>query len=192
MARYDRPEEPYYFGEVIGSYYSYHRPTCHIVSQITRRHYKRLRDHTEAQALWLKPCPQCRPAFDRSLVRQMPPTDPELSQDASATTESVSMSATDLADRRRGLLRLLDQVDQGVDRPASEGVAARIGRLARQDLIPREIAACMRVITEMRNAAEYKAKALSDADTSVVQASWTVIREWATESGVSLPPDFEE
>ena len=192
MKRYDRPSEPYYIEEVIGSYFTYHRPTCHIIRQVARHNYKRLRDHKEAQALWLKPCKHCRPAFDPTLVRAEPPIETEPSQEQSVQTKSVSMSATKLADRRRELLRLIDKVDQGVDRPNAEGVGARISRLTRQDLIPREVSACMRVITEMRNAAEYKAKTLSDADTKAVEASWVVICEWAIDIGISLPADFEE
>jgi hypothetical protein len=188
VPRYDRPDEPYYFGEVIGSYYSYHRPTCHIVRLIAKRNYKRLRDHREAQALSLKPCPHCRPPFDPSLVRPLPP--PE--EDAPESTEAVSISARDLGHRRRVLLRFLDQIDDGVDRPPKESIAARIGRLAHRGLIPRQVAACMRVITEMRNAVEYQAKTLSRAEAAAVKAVWAVIRDWAIDAGLNLPPDFEE
>jgi hypothetical protein len=83
-------------------------------------------------------------------------------------------------------LRLLDAVDQQADRPAGEGVAARIGRLSRLAVIPREVAACMRTITEMRNVAEYEAKTLSNAETAAVEASWLVIREWALARGIAF------
>lgn len=188
MPRYDRPDEPYYLGEVIGSAYSYHRPTCHIVRLIDRRNYKRLRDHKEAQALWLKPCPHCRPAFDPSLVRPLPQIEPDAPEEekVAPAPEIAPITATDLADLRRELLRLLDAIDQGVERPPSEGVGARISRLSHQDVVPREVAACMRVITEMRNAVEYKKKTLSSAETTVVHAAWTVIRSWANEAGVDV------
>jgi hypothetical protein len=47
----DKVQEPFYFDEVIGSALSYHRPTCHIVEQIRRRNYKRLRNWEEAVSL---------------------------------------------------------------------------------------------------------------------------------------------
>ncbi len=61
MARYDRPDEPFFFGEVIASAMTYHRPTCHIIRQIEPRNYKRLHDWQEASNLGLKPCANCRP-----------------------------------------------------------------------------------------------------------------------------------
>ena len=39
-----------------------------------------------------------------------------------------------------------------------EGVGARINRLSRSGRIPREIAALMRAVAEMRNASEYQGK----------------------------------
>ena len=188
MPRYDRPDEPYYFDEVIGSSYCYHRPTCHIVRLIFRENYKRFRDYKEAQQLFLKPCSLCRPPFDPSLVRELPPPD----QDAPESLEPISISAAHLSNRRRGLVRLLTQIEQTADHPLPEAIAAKISRLAHQNLIPRQVAACMRVITEMRNVVEYQAKTLSSAEAAAVEASWVVIRDWATDTGLSLPPEFEE
>jgi len=186
--RYDQPDEPYYFDEVIGSFYNYHRPTCHIIERISKRNYKRLRGYKEAQELGLMPCSHCRPAFDPSLVRRIP--EPEPPEGESEIEEPIHITATGLADRRRGLLRLLDQIDQ--DHSGREGVATRIGRLTHQNRIPREVSACMRVITEMRNVAEYQAKTLSSNETAVVEAAWQVIGDWAMDSGLSVPAEPEK
>lgn len=192
MARYDIPDEPYFLGEVIGSAMSYHRPTCHIIRQIKKRNYKRLHDWQEAWNLGLKPCPHCRPfhAPGQAAPTSATPA-PAESVEAPATPSVTPLSAGDLGDRRRVLLRLLDKIDQQGDRPVSESVAGRIGRLSRASLIPREVAACMRTITEMRNVAEYEAKTLSSAESAVVEASWLVIKEWALARGI-VPSGFED
>jgi len=98
------------------------------------------------------------------------------------------LTAAVLGDRRRALLRLLDTLEPaGAPSITSESIAARIGRLSRAGVIPREVAACMRTITEMRNAAEYEARTLSTAETVAVEGAWLVIREWARARGVTLP-----
>jgi hypothetical protein len=104
-----------------------------------------------------------------------------------ATPAAKPLSARDLGDRRRVLLRLLDAVDQQEGRPARESVAGRIGRLRHASVIPRQVAACMRTITEMRNVAEYEAKTLSAAETEAVAASWVVIKDWALAQDIFFP-----
>src|SRR5882672_1198733 len=42
---------------------TYHQPNCHIVQQIYRRNYKRLRNWQEAVSLGLNRCPHCNPPF---------------------------------------------------------------------------------------------------------------------------------
>jgi hypothetical protein len=74
------------------------------------------------------------------------------------------------------------------DAPPQErpGVGARIGLLQRSGVIPREIAAMMRTVTEMRNAVEYQDKTLSPAEGSAVRAAWSVIQEWADDRGIDV------
>jgi hypothetical protein len=52
-----------------------------------------------------------------------------------------------------------------------EGIAGRIARLSRADIIPRNVAACMRIVTESRNVAEYSTKALSLAEAAAAEAA---------------------
>jgi hypothetical protein len=91
-----------------------------------------------------------------------------------------------LDDLRRQLLRVLDRVDPDQDRQ-DEGVAARIGRLSKAGVIPRELAACMHTITEARNVGVYQGKTPSPALARAVEAAWTVIKEWATSDRRAWP-----
>lgn len=171
MPRYDDPDHPYYFGEVIGSAMSYHLPTCHIIPLIRRRNYKRLRDWKEAVSLGLSPCPHCRPPYAELNDR----------------SQESPLTARELGDLRRGLMKVLEALEAELDSPNSKSsIAARIDRLQAAKVIPREVAFCMRIVTEMRNAAEYEDKA-SQARTSAVEGALSVIREWAEERGVALP-----
>lgn len=60
-----------------------------------------------------------------------------------------------------------------------EGLAGRIGNLSRSGRIPREIAALMRAVTEMRNAAEYDSKVLTRSESLAVRNAWAAVSEWA-------------
>jgi hypothetical protein len=172
MPRYDDPDEPFYFGEVIGSALSYHRPTCHIIRLIEPRNYKRLRGCEEAATLGLKPCPHCRPPVAWN-------QDDDANKPESDQPHQPPITATQIADRRRQPLRLLDELETVESRPERESVGERIGRLTRNNVIPRIISACMRMITEMRNAAEYENKQFSANETQAIEAVWLVIQEWA-------------
>lgn len=96
-----------------------------------------------------------------------------------------TVSADDLSQWRRTLLQILSAIDAGTV-AQGENVAFRIGRLAREGKIPREVAALMRTITEMRNTTEYEAKVLSPAESQAVSGAWQAIHEWATRTGVKL------
>ncbi len=105
---------------------------------------------------------------------------------SSARQESGNaISASQLADWRRQLIRLLDVLDQTDKAPEREGLVERISRLQRGGTIPREIVAMMRTITEMRNATEYQSKTLSTAESSAVKAAWFAIQEWAEARGIN-------
>jgi hypothetical protein len=182
-------EVPFYFGEVIGSALSYHRPSCHIVEQIRRRNYKRLRNWEEAVSLGLHPCPHCRPPFIRKPEPDKPTFIPKPEPGETAPQEAKSnLTSSQLADLRRGLLRLLDELGP---RLADENLAQRIQRMSRSNDVPRNVATCMHVIRELRNVSEYEAKTTSLAEIQIIEGAVRVIREWAHERGITLPDAFK-
>jgi hypothetical protein len=91
---------------------------------------------------------------------------------------TVQVTDTDLAEWRRSILRMLDAAEGGPSSIAKEGVAARINRLTYQQRIPREIAALMRAVTEMRNREEYRPSVLTRAESTAVRAAWQAVAEW--------------
>jgi len=98
-------------------------------------------------------------------------------------TAAVTVSQT--TEWRRKLIKFLVELETHETRNEIQGVAERISRLQRSGVIPRETAALMRTITEMRNAAEYQDKILSLAETRVVWAAWEALQEWAAERGLN-------
>lgn len=64
----------------------------------------------------------------------------------------------------------------------SRGVASLIARLAEAGRVPREIAAMMRVVSEIRNVVEYQAKSLSAAEAETVTGAWRVVSQWGETS----------
>ena len=97
------------------------------------------------------------------------------SQDATAAVVSTNQ----LAEWRRKLIRCLAEMESMSGRSDVVSVAERIARLQRGGDIPRETAAMMRIITEMRNAAEDQDKVLSVAESKMVLAAWDALKEWA-------------
>ncbi|MEA2206256.1 MAG: hypothetical protein QOE77_3032 [Blastocatellia bacterium] len=102
----------------------------------------------------------------------------------SAPSTAPTISATQLADWRRKLISLLVVLEKNIEPSERLGIGARISRLQRGGIIPGEIGAMMKAITEMRNATEYEAKTLSDAESSAVKATWAVLQEWAHDRGI--------
>jgi len=94
-----------------------------------------------------------------------------------------------LAELRRGLLRLLDGLGPSLP---DENLAQRIQRMSRSNLIPRNVATCMHIIREMRSVAEYNAKTISPAETLAIEGALGVIREWAQEQKLALPDLLKE
>jgi hypothetical protein len=228
MSVHNNSEEPFYFGEVIGSAMSYHQPDCHIIRLIRRRNYKRLRNWEEAVSLGLNPCPHCRPPFipkakpagsagadawQRALrgipepVEPPKPVEPVLTlaemgitlkprvtqvhHPADSIAKSPSFTASQLADLRRGVLRLLDTLESH-QQEAQESLAARIQRLARVKVIPHTVASCMHTIRTMRNDKEYGAKTISQAEAHAVAGALGVIKEWARQSDLTLPDELSK
>jgi hypothetical protein len=119
-----------------------------------------------------------RTAADQSLPTPVMPLKPM------APGPTPTVSAAELAEWRRKLVRLLVGLEKNSEASERTGVAERIGRLQRSGTIPREIGAMMRTITEMRNATEYQAKTLSAAENSAVKAAWVALQEWARGRGL--------
>jgi len=89
------------------------------------------------------------------------------------------VSADQLATWRRALIGILNELEPRVQRGPDEGLAKRIHRLSHDGLIPREVVAMMRVVTEMRNMTEYQSKVLSGSESAAVTSAWAAIRDWA-------------
>jgi hypothetical protein len=100
-----------------------------------------------------------------------------------AAPQAPHVSAVELADWRRALIRILNTVEQVHQARVDEGVAARINRLSRSGRIPRGVAALMRTVTEARNEAEYEDKNLTPAESQAVTSAWRAITEWADMNG---------
>jgi hypothetical protein len=114
----------------------------------------------------------------RSAPAKVPET-PRLVSSGSTITPSQ------LGDWRRGIVQLLPRFDRQ-KRNERESVGGWIGRLSREGVIPREVAAMMRTVVEMRNATEYESKTLSSSEVAAVRAAWTVVQEWARDRGFQL------
>jgi hypothetical protein len=93
--------------------------------------------------------------------------------------QAPSLSVDEQSDLRRKVAGLLNGFDpQKGNTP--EGIRKRINRLSHDGgPIPREIAALMTTITEMRNSAEYESKVLSPSECAVVRHAWQAIQDWA-------------
>ncbi len=92
------------------------------------------------------------------------------------------VTVDDLSRWRRELLRLLDQLDNR--KSPQLGPGARVSRLQEARLLPRTIAAWMRAILEMRNAAEYEGLNPSQAESEAIRKARTAVLHWATQQGL--------
>jgi len=101
---------PYYDEEdVIGSSGKYHRTSCHVIRNIYQRNLKRLRSWEKAVAIGLEPCGVCNPFYRRTATESPPSSGP-------------TVSASQLADWRRSLLRIFDVLDHDSERPDRRGL----------------------------------------------------------------------
>jgi methylphosphotriester-DNA--protein-cysteine methyltransferase len=174
----DLEDLPYYDEEeVIASSSKFHRLSCPAIRNILRRNLKKFRSWQNAVDQGYEPCGVCRP-FHKPILEALAP------ERITSAPLSQVVSTTQLAEWRREIVKLLSALEQGRARPHDEGVGAWITRLFRAGAIPREIAAVMRTITEMRNAAEYQSKVLSRAESALVAAAHATIQEWADTKGL--------
>ena len=81
------------------------------------------------------------------------------------------------------MVRLLKRLEgEGNQDKYPRGIAARINSLTMAGRVPREIAALMRVVSEMRNVSEYgKKEVLPKAEQAAVAAAWRAISDWVEE-----------
>jgi len=130
--------------------------------------------------------------MESSPPRDIPSPEPTLTIEEEPTTPTVDhpkaprpeepdqiVDVNQLTQWRREVIRLVGKLDRAHERPAREGIAQQISRLASDKVIPRELVPFMRTVTEMRNMAEYESKSLSQSESEAVRAAWKVIEEWA-------------
>ncbi len=87
-----------------------------------------------------------------------------------------------LSEWRRDLVQILARLEGDGGQDSYRGVATRIDSLSKAGRVPRDIAALMRVVSEMRNAAEYEAKVLTKAESDAVANARLAIVNWAKEN----------
>ena len=182
--------------EVIGGIYTYHRPHCPFLRQIHPVDLERYQSWEKAEAQYKRPCNLCRP----SLILKKEPTPPiavptteptspivdaikeptlPIAVPTKEPTPPITVDVNQLTDWRRRVVRLVRKLDQGHERPTGESIAGQISRLTRENVIPRQVAAFMRTVTEMRNVAEYESMIPSPIESDAVRAAWKAIKEWA-------------
>lgn len=101
--------------------------------------------------------------------------------------EPPTCTAAQLDGLRRRLLHVLDTLDSLAERDEERGIGGHIARLSREGKIPRDVAACMRSVTEARNMVVYQRKTLTTAQCVAVNAAWEVVKEWAAAQGIKIP-----
>jgi hypothetical protein len=105
--------------------------------------------------------------------------------EASASDAEAGVSIQELAVWRRTIAKWVAALEHGRSGSA-DPLSKRIGALSFSGDVPREIAALMKTVTEMRNAAEYNAKVLSKVESLAVRNAWLAIAEWATAKGLCV------
>ena len=99
-----------------------------------------------------------------------------------APSNNSAVTADELVQVRRTLLRLLDALERRTTQ--AEGLVSKITRLSYAGVIPREVAALMKVVAVMRNASEHQAKQLSASESVALRSSWKAISEWAANANI--------
>lgn len=87
-------------------------------------------------------------------------------------------TSNDLRVWRGELLRILDRLDGR--RSREQGPAARVTHLREACRIPRQIAALMKALLELRNVAEYEGWEPSQAEGEAARNAWTAVYEWSS------------
>jgi len=194
--------------EVISGMFTYHRPHCRFLEYIQPMNIERYQSWEKAEAKFKIPCNFCRPSLIitteptlqiEALTNDPTPAIGALTNETKTQIEVPSTKSTpqstvpdprvsesQISTWRRKVAQLVGKLDQEREHSLGEGLAGKIGRLTRENVIPRHVAACMRTVTEMRNAVEYESKTLSQSESKAVRATWEVIEEWAQDQKFDL------
>lgn len=88
------------------------------------------------------------------------------------------MSASELGEIRRDLLRILREVEPQRDPSSREDVCYRIQRLCRDGVIPEPIGDLMHVVRKCRNRAEYEDRFPEGMEALAIRTAWAAVKAW--------------
>ena len=123
--------------------------------------------------------------YERPEIYSIEPLSEGTLPQASAMGTDPEISVEELSTWRRTIVRWVTALEHGRS-GSTDGLSHRIAALSFSGDVPREIAALMKAVTEMRNAAEYKAKVLSKVESLAVRNAWLAISEWAAVKGLGV------
>lgn len=88
------------------------------------------------------------------------------------------ISATELGEMRRELLRILDDAEPHFGAACRKDVCERIQRLCRDGIIPESIGDCMHLVRKYRNRAEYQDRVPEGKEAHAIRSVWAAIEDW--------------
>jgi hypothetical protein len=122
--------------------------------------------------------------YERHDIYMLEPIDVAPAATATPPAAGPAVSLQELAEWRRRIAAWVASLEAGRG-SSTDGLAGRIGALSYAGTIPREIAALMKAVTEMRNATEYDSKVLSKVESLAVRNSWLAVSDWAATKGLA-------
>ena len=98
------------------------------------------------------------------------------------------LSAAELGEMRRELLRTLDDADPATSNSVSrENPCRRIQRLCREGVIPEAVADLMHVVRKCRNRAEYQDHLPEGLEAHAIRSAWAAIDAWRSQHQPTRP-----
>lgn len=98
------------------------------------------------------------------------------------------LSAAELGDMRRELLRTLNDVEPASAHPdRRENACQRIQRLCRDGVIPEPVADLMHVVRKCRNRAEYQDHVPEGMEAHAIRSAWAAIDDWRSQHQPTRP-----
>ena len=98
------------------------------------------------------------------------------------------LSAAELGEMRRELLRTLNDADSASASPdRRESACRRIQRLCRDGVIPESVADLMHVVRKCRNRAEYQDSVPEGMEAHAIRSAWAAIDDWRSQHQPSRP-----
>lgn len=98
------------------------------------------------------------------------------------------LSAAELGEMRRELLRTLNDVDPASAHPdRRETACRRIQRLSRDGVIPDSVADLMHVVRKCRNRAEYQDRVPDGMEAQAIRSAWAAIDYWRSQNQRTCP-----